>query len=337
LLDLLILDLSFNNLMDIEDSVLVGMNITILNLGHNAFRRLPTAALRRLAAVTTLVLDGALVSNLERGALARVPVKFLSLAACPQLVSLEPGSLADLHDLETLTLSANPALAYIHPGALERVPSLLALDLTNNNLSALEDIQPYVPSLRSLYLSGNSLRCHCGLRWLQSNLGGGSAAAGGGGGFVVQDGDHIHCSGGGARQKVNMPLSSADLNDCGPFILPLFPTDAEADMGHNISWSCRPIGGGSMSVSWALPNGTVLTEEEPTTLVAPGERAVVRPGGELILSYLHPADEGLYTCRAVNQHGEDSKSVRLHVKVYHRHRIAENYAADIQSTGLYIG
>jgi hypothetical protein len=34
-----------------------------------------------------------------------------------------------------------------------------------------------------------------------------------------------------------------------------------------------------------------------------------------LLAYLHPADEGLYTCRAANGHGEDVRSVRLHVKV----------------------
>jgi Leucine-rich repeat (LRR) protein len=300
------------------------MNITVLNLGHNAFRRLPTAALRKLADVTTLVLDGALAPILETGALTRVRVKFLSLAACPQLTHLEAGSLDDLPLLETLTLNSNPALAYVHPGSLARVPSLIALDLTNNNLSALEDLQPYTPSLRSLYLAGNVLRCHCGLRWLQSNLGaaGGAGSSAVGGGFVVQDGDHVRCrkpqrSSSPSSSLSPTPLSSADLSDCGPFILPLFPAESEADMGHNISWACRPVGGaGANTVSWRLPNGTALAEmPAPGGCGGGGERACVRPGGELFLAYLHPADEGLYTCRAANGHGEDVRSVRLHVKV----------------------
>jgi hypothetical protein len=256
---------------------------------------------------------------LEAGALNRVPVKFLSLAACPLLTHLEADSLSGLDRLETLTLNANPALAYVHPGALAGVPALVALDLTHNNLSALEDLQPYVPSLRSLYLAGNVLRCHCGLSWLKSNLGGGGTGGGGsstgGGGFVVQDGDKVKCSGGGLRPlsaaaSTSSSLSQADLSECSPFILPLFPAESEADMGHNISWACRPIGT-AMRVSWHLPNGTALV----AATCSEAERACVRPGGELTLSYLHPADEGLYTCRVVNTHGEDVRTVRLHVKV----------------------
>ena len=294
--DLTILDFNHNFLMDIEENVLTGINITVLNLAHNAFRRLPAAALRKLAAVTTLVLDGALMPVLEAGALGGLPVKFLSLSSCPLLAHLEAGSLEDLPLLETLTLNGNPALAYVHPGALAGVPRLIALDLTNNNLSALEDLQPYAPSLRSLYLAGNVLRCHCGLRWLQGNLGGGEAGASAaanvpGGGFVVQDGAHVRCSNAGSPRRspmTTLPLAVADLNDCGPFILPLFPAEAEADMGHNISWACRPVGSGgsAMTVTWHLPNGTALaepmaTESEMDTAAAAvngNGRAAVRPG-----------------------------------------------------------
>jgi hypothetical protein len=51
---MMILDFSHNFLMDIEENVLIGMNITVLNLAHNAFRRLPTSALRKLAQVLVL-------------------------------------------------------------------------------------------------------------------------------------------------------------------------------------------------------------------------------------------------------------------------------------------
>ena len=46
-----ILDLSRNSLIKIEDNVFVGMNITHLDLGFNALRRMPDMPLRKLTAV----------------------------------------------------------------------------------------------------------------------------------------------------------------------------------------------------------------------------------------------------------------------------------------------
>ena len=116
-----------------------------------------------------------------------------------------------MDQLETLTLNNNPALAYFHPGAVAAVPRLVALDLTMNNLSAMEDIQPYIPSLRTLYLKGNPFRCHCGLRWLQRTI---LEPAG----FSIEDGDDVTCN-----NRTRLTSMAVAETPCGPYILPLFP------------------------------------------------------------------------------------------------------------------
>ena len=121
-------------------------------------RKVPSLALSQLRQATTLVLDGLLMESLEKDAITNIPVKFLSLSNCPLLSRLFEDSITNLVDLETVTINRNPKLVYFHPGAVSRVPNLLVMELTHNNLSALEDVQPYIPSLRDLYLKGNDFR-----------------------------------------------------------------------------------------------------------------------------------------------------------------------------------
>ena len=142
------LDFSHNSIMGIDDNTLVGINTTFLDLSYNSFRKMPNLALRKLKAVTTLVLDGNLFHSLKNGCIHNINVKFLSISDCKFLARLDQSSIANLPYVESITLTNNPILAYFHPGAVSNVPNLVALLLTNNNLSSLEDIQPYVPSLR---------------------------------------------------------------------------------------------------------------------------------------------------------------------------------------------
>ena len=169
---------------------------------------------------------------MEAGSIERIPVKFLSISHCPNLINLQQNSISNVKTLESLTLNNNPALVYFHPGAVSSVPNLIALDITRNNLSALEDIQPYIPSLRSLYLEGNNLRCHCGLRWLQRNIQNNDS------GFKIQDGRKIKC---GDERSLLSQIQLPEI-DCKPFILPLFPATWTGDVGQNFSQVCRSIG-----------------------------------------------------------------------------------------------
>lgn len=300
LVDIPLIDFSHNAIMGIEDNTLVGINTSFLDLGFNNLRKVPNLALRKLTLVTTLVLDGNLFRTLETGCIHNIKVKFLSISHCAHLERLDQSSIALLPLVETITLSNNPSLAYFHPGAVSSVPHLVALLLTTNRLSSLEDVQPYIPSLRSIYLSGNLFQCHCSLRWIQHVIENQERL----GGFVVKDGAQVRCD-------KDRPILEVALQDteCRPYILPLFPNTAEVLMGRNLTWLCKMVGSSQGALTWSLPHGQVLSEGECWT-----DRACVKEG-RLTLSFLHPEDVGDYSCTATNAHGNNTRSVYLEVKV----------------------
>ena len=159
--NLKILDFSHNSIMKVEDNALVGINVSYLDLGYNSLRRIPSMSLRRLSAATTIVLDGNLLTVLEKGCVYNIRVKFLTLSHNQQLTRLEQSSVDNLSQLETLTINNNPSLSYFHPGALANVPKLVVLDLSRNSLFSMEDIRKYLPNINSLYLHGNKFRYNC--------------------------------------------------------------------------------------------------------------------------------------------------------------------------------
>ena len=239
----------------------------------------------------------------ENGCIHDIQVKFLSISHCKFLDRLDQSSIGNLPDVETITLNNNPTLAYFHPGAVSNVPNLVALLLNNNNLSSLEDIQPYIPSLRKIFLKGNMFQCHCSLRWIQNVIQNEDKLSG----FVVQDGRDITC--GENKDKVSK-VSLSD-SECQPYILPLFPTTDEVMMGHNLTWLCKMVGSRKGTIVWTLPHGQELGEGECWQ-----DRACVVEG-RLKLSFLHPEDVGSYKCIAKNIHGKNSRTVYLEVKVFY--------------------
>ena len=302
LVNIKILDFSHNSIMGIDDNTFVGINTSCLDLSYNNFRKMPILALRKLTAVTTLVLDANLFQSLENGCIHDIKVKFLSISHCKFLDRLDQSSIGNLPDVETITLNNNPTLAYFHPGAVSNVPNLVALLLNNNNLSSLEDIQPYIPSLKKIFLKGNMFQCHCSLRWIQNVIQNEDKLSG----FVVQDGRDITC--GENKDKVSKVRLSD--SECQPYILPLFPPTDEVMMGHNLTWLCKMVGSRKGTIVWSLPHGQELGEGECWQ-----DRACV-VDGRLKLSFLHPEDVGDYKCIAKNINGSNSRTVYLEVKVF---------------------
>ena len=118
--------------------------------------------LKKLSFVKTLVLDGNPFSKLDNGSLHNVRAEFVSISKCPSLETIGPGAVTQMPALKALTLNDNRRLSYVDPAFIQGCPSMEALDLSRNSLYALErGIQASVPSLRALYLAGNSFNCHC--------------------------------------------------------------------------------------------------------------------------------------------------------------------------------
>lgn len=264
------------------------------------------------------------------GDLSRVRAEFLSLSKCPHLEQIQIGCLVKLKDLKTLTINNNPNLKYIAPGFINDTPKLAALDLSNNNLFALEyeTVEPILLQLRAIYLSGNHFNCHCSLRWLAQLL----IASG----TKVQDGPALKCANNGpiGPQVLLRDMAGQLSQECEPYILPLFDEHSEVLMGKNVSWLCKALGSHDLQLYWRLPQQPQLRDEEESSGLIHAEATeeaaeaanVVRKGSchhqracvednILTVRYLHPSDAGKYTCVAKNKFGQDQRKVVLDVKV----------------------
>ena len=100
-----VLDLSHNSLLIIESNVLVGMNVTNLDLGYNSLRRPPTLPLRKLEFTKTLILDGNPFEVLEEGDISNIRAEFISMSHCNHLLRMEKNAIENLPELKTLTIN----------------------------------------------------------------------------------------------------------------------------------------------------------------------------------------------------------------------------------------
>ena len=296
-----ILDLSHNSIMGIDDNTFAGMDVSFLDLGYNSLRRIPNIALRKLVSLKTLIFDGNLFHIFETGSLHDVQVKFLSISNCKLLQRFEKESLSNLPQLETVTLENNPHLAFFHPAALTNVPSLLGLLLSNNNLTTLENMNPFIPSLKRIFINGNKFLCHCSLVWIQKLLNNNNKEVQ----LKVQDAEKVTCGESGGK-LMDARLSEGE---CQPYILPLFPAEENTIVGHNVTWPCRMVGSGMETVIWNLTHGELLTEGQ-----CMNGRVCVQDGS-LELMFLHPEDSGEYICFGSNDYGNSSRSINLKVQV----------------------
>lgn len=245
--------------------------------------------------------------------MSRVRAEFLSLSKCPNLEQIEAGSLETLKDLKTLTINQNPSLKYVAPRFVEDAPKLAALDLSKNDLYALEYgvVEPVMAKLRAIYLDGNRFNCHCSLRWLTQLLIASNPR--------VQGVDDLQCSNNGLNKVALKDMAGQLSQECEPYILPLFGDHSEEHMGKNVSWLCKALGSHDLELHWRLPQSIHDEEEvqEGSYVVKEGEchqRACVEDS-TLTVRYLHPSDAGKYTCVAKNKFGQDQRKVVLNVKV----------------------
>ena len=92
------------------------------------------------------------------------------MSHCALLRKVEGRSLTQLPLLQALSLAHNSALTYFSPSATADLESLRSLDISNNNLTSLEDMSPFIHSLENIRIGGNNFVCHCSLAWLQALL-----------------------------------------------------------------------------------------------------------------------------------------------------------------------
>ena len=122
-----VLDLSHNSLLIIESNVLVGMNVTHLDIGYNSLRRPPTLPLRKLEFAKTLILDGNPFVLINDGDISNIRAEFISISKCNQLLRLGKNSIENMPELKTLTINGNRRLAYIDPTFINNTPRVIMI------------------------------------------------------------------------------------------------------------------------------------------------------------------------------------------------------------------
>ncbi|KAM6155341.1 vasorin [Rhynchocyon petersi] len=138
---LLLLDLSYNRLLQLQPGILDTTNLEALRLAGLGLQQLPTGLLGPLHNLHDLDVSD---NQLER----------------------LPPAVCGLRSLTRLRLAGNPRIAQLRPEELSGLGTLQELDLSNLSLQALPpDFPGLLPRLRFLAAARNPFNCVCALSW----------------------------------------------------------------------------------------------------------------------------------------------------------------------------
>ncbi|XP_046277799.1 high affinity nerve growth factor receptor [Marmota monax] len=206
------------------------------------------------------------------------------------LHSLELGDLQGLGQLRNLTI-VKSGLRFVAPDAFHLTPRLSRLNLSFNALESLSWKTVQGLSLQELVLSGNPLRCSCGLHWLQrweeEGLGGLRA-------------QRLQCSG-----PRGQPLALSHNTSCGVPTLKVQMPNASVEVGDDVLLQCHVEGQGLQQAGW------ILTELE-------GSATVTKSGdlpslGLTLANVTSDLNRKNVTCWAENDVGRAEVSVQVNV------------------------
>uniref|UniRef100_A0A8C9QR99 Growth factor receptor NTRK leucine rich repeat C-terminal domain-containing protein n=1 Tax=Spermophilus dauricus TaxID=99837 RepID=A0A8C9QR99_SPEDA len=158
------------------------------------------------------------------------------------LHSLELGDLQGLGQLRNLTI-VKSGLRFVAPDAFHLTPRLSRLNLSFNALESLSWKTLQGLSLQELVLSGNPLRCSCGLHWLQS---------------WEEEG-----LGGLRAQRLQWPGPRGQPPALGVPTLKVQMPNASVEVGDDVLLQCHVEGQGLQQAGW------ILTELEGSAMSRP--------------------------------------------------------------------
>lgn len=156
--------LAGNNIKDVQSGIFDGMSIRHLSLSHNAITDASPKSFTRLDDLLTLDLSYNYLESVPKDLFAEMPrLEILNLEH--NVLNIFP-VVSNLPRLRILLVNDN-RLSFTAPGQLSSLRSLQILKLQNNRFVSF-DISPRTEllSLQSLDISGNPLRCSCGIAGL---------------------------------------------------------------------------------------------------------------------------------------------------------------------------
>uniref|UniRef100_H2MK49 Leucine rich repeat containing 4 n=1 Tax=Oryzias latipes TaxID=8090 RepID=H2MK49_ORYLA len=212
---------------------------------------------------------------------------------------IKPGSFKGLRSLKKLWVM-NSQITVIERNAFDGLSSLVELNLAHNNLSAVpHNLFSPLRYLVELHLHHNPWNCGCEAawlaRWLREYIPTNSTCCGRCNSPVTMRG----------RQLIEVEQGEGAAIQCSaPFIADA-PRDLNISAGRVAELRCSTAP--MSSVSWLLPNGTILTH------ASWHPRISVLSDGTLNFSNVLAGDTGTYTCMVSNAAGNSNASAYLNV------------------------
>uniref|UniRef100_A0A8C8RRX3 Ig-like domain-containing protein n=1 Tax=Pelusios castaneus TaxID=367368 RepID=A0A8C8RRX3_9SAUR len=266
-----------------------------LSLFENRLSQVPTAALRHLPLLKFLDLNKNPIGELQAGDFQGTPcLEELNLNGLEELTGVAEGAFDGLPQLAKLELSNNPHFSFLHPAALRGAPALRTLLVANGALGLLpRGLLASLPSLATLSLYGNPLRCDCPAAWL------GLARLA----LVEPQATLCAIPPGAAGQPLREGLVGGEGQGCPPVFPPQgWLEKLEVVTGGSVTLSCPASAEPPPEIYWLGPSGERLPSMR---------RGRQRAGGALELAGVEPGDAGEYTCVAWNEAGSASHTLVL--------------------------
>ncbi|XP_064152233.1 immunoglobulin superfamily containing leucine-rich repeat protein 2 [Loxodonta africana] len=335
-------DCAYKELREVPEGL--PANVTTLSLSANKITVLRRGAFANVTQVTSLWLAHNEVRTVESGALA-VLSQLKNLDLSHNLISSFPWSdLRNLSALQLLKMNHN-RLSSLPGNALGALPDLRSLRINNNRLRTLAPgTFDELSALSHLQLYHNPFHCGCGLVWLQAWASSTRVS--------LPEPDSIACATPPALQGVPVHRLPT-LPCAPPSVRLSSEPEPEAPgsplrAGLTLVLHCTAEGHPTPRLQWHLqiPGGTVVLEppalreeddadgiedqegdgdgptqtEAPTLTPAPAwpappatPRFLALANGSLLVPILSAKEAGVYTCRAHNELGANSTSVRVAV------------------------
>lgn len=272
-------------------------SLTVLDISNNALTIVPTEQLQRLPNLHIFIFDGNEIFRLNMGDFSNMNLSEISVSFMPNLKVVEIAAFENLPALMVLQLHDNPNLLFINPQAFQDVQRLSTLYLHNNRLKTISaDIKSSLPSLTSIHLYHNPLRCDCNVYWIKQEIIKFQSP------ILFEEPGKLVCD---EPRKHVLLFKSVLPRVCPPTTLPLFQDFYNLTIADELRLECQALGIPRPQIHWFMPESVEINE---TT-----SRVEIINNTVLFIRSVRSSDTGTYGCQATNEVGLDTSSTAVRV------------------------
>ncbi|XP_062819060.1 immunoglobulin superfamily containing leucine-rich repeat protein isoform X2 [Anolis carolinensis] len=286
-------------------------NATTLTLSVNRIPSLGEDAFADVPNLQALWLSYNEIAVISRGTFAfLIHLRAIDLRH-NQIVDFPWGDLSNLTALQQLKLSSN-RLEKVPWNAFQNLKDLRSLWLDNNHLVVLfEGTFDSMPWLSQLQIHHNPLNCSCKSWWLKKWLENTSVS--------ISEKESITC---GTPEHLKGFILGRSLKlDC---MMPSVQLIYHSSLGNSVLHDgltlflhCSAVGKPPPEIRWTIQTSSQTLAINGPNVEADGRgvkksgRFLVFKNGSMVIANFNKADEGLYTCQALNDVGSREVSVNV--------------------------